>query len=79
MRLWSPRHCGCDVGSEQAGTAIICAWSVISLAAPEGVEAFACAHPDVPIFAAAADRQRNDYDGILPGLGDAGDRMFSAK
>jgi len=46
------------------------------VAAPEGVNALSAAHPDVPIYAAALDRQLNDNGYILPGLGDAGDRIF---
>ena len=46
------------------------------VAAPEGLTAFAAAHPDVPIFCAALDRQLNEKGYILPGLGDAGDRIF---
>lgn len=46
------------------------------LAAPEGVDAFSKAHPDVPIYTAAVDRQLNEHGYILPGLGDAGDRIF---
>ncbi len=46
------------------------------LAAPEGVRAFNEAHPDVPIVTAAVDRELNDHGYILPGLGDAGDRIF---
>lgn len=46
---------------------------------PEGVAAMQKAHPDVPIFAAAIDRQLNDHGYILPGLGDAGDRIFGTK
>lgn len=46
------------------------------LAAPEGVAALQAAHPDVPIFTAAIDRQLNDKGYILPGLGDAGDRIY---
>jgi len=46
------------------------------VAAPEGVEAYASAHPDVPIYAAGIDRQLNKEGYILPGLGDAGDRIF---
>lgn len=46
------------------------------VAAPEGVEAFSRAHPTVPIYAAALDRQLNERGYILPGLGDAGDRIF---
>ncbi|MCV2876412.1 uracil phosphoribosyltransferase [Rhodobacteraceae bacterium XHP0102] len=49
------------------------------LAAPEGVAAFAARHPDVPIFTAALDRGLNDKGYILPGLGDAGDRIFATK
>lgn len=46
------------------------------VAAPEGVSAFQAACPDVPIFAAALDRCLNDRGYILPGLGDAGDRLY---
>ena len=46
------------------------------VAAPEGVAAFSDVHPDVPIYAAALDRELNDHGYILPGLGDAGDRIF---
>ncbi|HEY3523161.1 MAG TPA: uracil phosphoribosyltransferase [Candidatus Limnocylindrales bacterium] len=46
------------------------------IAAPEGVEAVASAHPDVEMYCAALDRQLNDRGYILPGLGDAGDRQF---
>ncbi len=46
---------------------------------PEGVNAMQKAHPDVPIYAAAIDRQLNDHGYILPGLGDAGDRIFGTK
>jgi uracil phosphoribosyltransferase len=46
------------------------------IAAPEGVAAVTAAHPDVPIYCAALDRQLNDKGYILPGLGDAGDRQF---
>jgi uracil phosphoribosyltransferase len=49
------------------------------VAAPEGVEALNEAHPDVPVFTAALDRQLNDHGYILPGLGDAGDRLFGTK
>ena len=43
---------------------------------PEGIAAMQAAHPDVDIFTAAIDRQLNDHGYILPGLGDAGDRIF---
>ncbi len=46
------------------------------LAAPEGIAALEAAHPHVPIFTAAIDRCLNDKGYILPGLGDAGDRLF---
>ncbi|MBM3908602.1 MAG: uracil phosphoribosyltransferase [Gemmatimonadetes bacterium] len=49
------------------------------VAAPEGVAKLEGAHPDVPIFAAALDRQLNDVGYILPGLGDAGDRLFGTR
>ena len=49
------------------------------LAAPEGVKAFNQAHPDVPLYTAAVDRQLNDKGYILPGLGDAGDRIYGTK
>jgi len=46
------------------------------LAAPEGVKALSEAHPDVPIHVAEMDERLNDIGFIVPGLGDAGDRMF---
>jgi len=49
------------------------------VAAPEGVRALGEAHPDVPVFAAALDRELNEHGYILPGLGDAGDRLFGTK
>ncbi|HEY6209022.1 MAG TPA: uracil phosphoribosyltransferase [Gemmatimonadales bacterium] len=49
------------------------------VAAPEGVRRMLQAHPDVLIFAAALDRQLNDHGYILPGLGDAGDRLFGTR
>ena len=49
------------------------------LAAPEGIDTFTKAHPDVPVFTAAVDRCLNDHGYILPGLGDAGDRIFGTK
>jgi uracil phosphoribosyltransferase len=49
------------------------------VAAPEGVEAFQHAHPDIEIYAAALDDGLNDDAYILPGLGDAGDRLFGTK
>jgi uracil phosphoribosyltransferase len=49
------------------------------VAAPEGVHTLSEAHPDVPIFAAALDRQLDERGYILPGLGDAGDRLFGTR
>ncbi len=49
------------------------------LAAPEGVENLARAHPDVRIITAAVDERLNDMGYIVPGLGDAGDRLFGTK
>ncbi len=49
------------------------------LAAPEGIEAFHAAHPDVDIVTASIDERLNDHGYILPGLGDAGDRMYGTK
>lgn len=49
------------------------------LAAPEGVQAFTEAHPDVPVTLAAIDERLNDHAYIVPGLGDAGDRLFGTK
>ena len=49
------------------------------LAAPEGIERFTTAHPDVPVFTAAIDSHLNDKGYIVPGLGDAGDRMYGTK
>ncbi len=46
------------------------------VAAPEGAEALVQAHPDIPIYTAALDRRLNEHGYILPGLGDAGDRIF---
>ena len=52
---------------------------VCLVAAPEGVKAFHADHPDVPIFTAALDERLNDHGYIVPGLGDAGDRLFGTK
>ena len=49
------------------------------LAAPEGIEAFHAVHPDVAIFAAAIDERLNDHGYIIPGIGDAGDRLYGTK
>ena len=52
---------------------------VCLLTCPEGIATFQRAHPDVPIFTAAIDRQLDEHGYILPGLGDAGDRIFGTK
>lgn len=52
---------------------------VCLLTAPEGIEAFHQEHPDVPIYTAAIDDRLNEKGYILPGLGDAGDRIFGTK
>ena len=49
------------------------------LAAPEGIARMKEAHPDVPIVTAAVDERLNEVGYIVPGLGDAGDRMFGTK
>ena len=49
------------------------------LAAPEGVSALRASHPDVPIYTAAIYRELNDHGYIMPGLGDAGDRIFGTQ
>ncbi len=49
------------------------------LACPEGVKTLSEAHPDVPIYTAAVDERLNDHGYIVPGLGDAGDRLFGTK
>ena len=49
------------------------------LAAPEGIERFTTAHPDVPVFTASIDKRLNEKGYIVPGLGDAGDRMYGTK
>ena len=52
---------------------------VCLLAAPEGVERFQDAHPDVPIYTGALDEGLNEKGYILPGIGDAGDRIYGTK
>lgn len=49
------------------------------IAAPEGIEAFTKAHPDVDVYCAALDEKLNENGYIIPGLGDAGDRIFGTK
>jgi uracil phosphoribosyltransferase len=52
---------------------------VCLLACPEGIATFHAAHPDVPVYTAAIDEKLNDHGYIVPGLGDAGDRLFGTK
>lgn len=52
---------------------------VCLLAAPEGIRAFQASHPDVPIVTAAIDERLNDHGYIVPGLGDAGDRLYGTR
>ncbi|HUC92606.1 MAG TPA: uracil phosphoribosyltransferase [Paenibacillus sp.] len=52
---------------------------MVLIAAPEGVEAVRAAHPDVDLYVAALDERLNEHGYIVPGLGDAGDRLFGTK
>ena len=52
---------------------------VCLLSAPEGIRHVAAEHPDVPVYTAAIDSHLNEHGYIVPGLGDAGDRMFGTK
>jgi uracil phosphoribosyltransferase len=52
---------------------------VCLLACPEGIAAFHGAHPDIPVYTAAIDERLNEKSYIVPGLGDAGDRLFGTK
>ena len=52
---------------------------VCLLAAPEGIRHLHEVHPDVPIYTPAIDERLNDHGYIVPGLGDAGDRLFGTK
>ncbi len=61
-----------DDGAEQIKFACL-------LAAPEGIAQMRETHPDVPIFTAAIDERLNDHGYIVPGLGDAGDRLYGTK
>ena len=49
------------------------------IAAPEGIEAFEKSHPDVDVYIGAKDEKLNEHKYIVPGLGDAGDRIFGTK
>lgn len=52
---------------------------VCLLAAPEGLAAFHAAHPDVPVYTASVDERLDEHGYIVPGLGDAGDRMYGTR
>ncbi len=52
---------------------------VCLIAAPEGLEAFGSACPDIPVFTAAVDERLDDHGYIIPGLGDAGDRLYGTR
>jgi uracil phosphoribosyltransferase len=62
---------------KEAGAARIC--FVCLVAAPEGVQRMLRDHPDVHVYTAALDRELNEHGYILPGLGDAGDRLFGTQ
>ncbi len=65
-----------DFIKQRGGTKII---FLCLIAAPEGIEVLQKAHPDVDIFIAAKDEHLNDHAYIVPGLGDAGDRLYGTK
>ena len=52
---------------------------MVLVAAPEGIQAVHEAHPDVVIFTASIDQRLNEHGYIIPGLGDAGDKIFGTK
>jgi len=72
-------------GSAVAAVDMVKRWGVPHIvfvgliAAPEGLERFAGAHPDVPVYVAAVDSHLNPHGFIVPGLGDAGDRQFGTR
>jgi len=51
----------------------------VLVAAPEGIKALEAAHPDIELYTAAIDKCLNEKGYILPGLGDAGDKIFGTK
>lgn len=52
---------------------------MVLVAAPEGIKKLQAAHPDIDIWTAALDEKLNDHAYIVPGLGDAGDRLYGTK
>ena len=65
-----------DFIKQRGGTDIV---FMCLLAAPEGIEVLQNAHPDVDIYVAAKDEYLNEHKYIVPGLGDAGDRLYGTK
>ena len=53
--------------------------ALVLVAAPEGIAALSAAHPDVQVYAAAIDQRLNEHGYIIPGLGDAGDKIFGTR
>ena len=86
-----PRSCWCSIPMLATGNSAIAAVDrlkergaknirfVCLLAAPEGIAKFRGHHPDVHVWTAAIDERLNDHGYIVPGLGDAGDRMYGTK
>ncbi len=68
------RACASILEKGPASVRMVCV-----IAAPEGAKAMEQAHPDVPVLAAALDRQLNDVGYILPGIGDFGDRLYGTE
>ena len=79
IRCWRPRNSAIAAVDrlKEAGAKNIRV--VCLLAAPEGIEKFHAHHPEVHIWTAAIDEKLNDHGYIVPGLGDAGDRMYGTK
>ena len=75
--IMSPTICGtcCSVRMKASD----CAAATMNSTSPEGVAAFHAAHPDIPVYTAAIDERLNEKSYIVPGLGDAGDRLFGTK
>ena len=67
-----PERAGIEAGAKQIRMACL-------LASPEGISKFHGHHPGVHVWTAAVDEQLNDHGYILPGLGDAGDRMYGTR
>lgn len=68
------QRCCCDFDAEARGLKNIRFMCLV--AAPEGVKVMNDEHPDVPVYTAALDEKLNEHGYIVPGLGDAGDRIF---